>query len=169
MQFDILFPLIFGTIWGSFLSVFVERSILQVKLDKKKFNRKSNLKLIKKKYNYNNKTLSIFYPSFSFCFNCGKKLKYYELIPLITYVINSGKCTYCNYRYEIRIMLFELLHGLFFIFVFKSFGYDLISIILCFNFSFLFILIYNFIYKFFLEIFKPLGIFLIFCNILIFL
>jgi leader peptidase (prepilin peptidase)/N-methyltransferase len=34
----------------------------------------------------------------SMCEKCKKKLKWYELIPILSYIIFKGKCTKCKYH-----------------------------------------------------------------------
>ena len=52
-----------------------------------------------------------FINSRSYCPKCKKKLKWYELIPLVSYIIQFGKCRKCKKRISITYPLFELLTG----------------------------------------------------------
>ena len=71
---------IFGSIMGSFLNV------LAVRLS-------------------NNE--SIIYPR-SHCHNCNHKLKWYELIPIISYIIQKGKSRCCHTRIPISYLIVEI-------------------------------------------------------------
>lgn len=50
----------------------------------------------------------------SVCDSCHKQLRWYELIPLVSYVIQGGKCRNCSARIPFRIFFVELLTGLIF-------------------------------------------------------
>jgi len=60
----------------------------------------------------------------SICPKCHKKLKWYELIPLISYVIQLGKCRGCKKNISIKYPLFELLTGILFAASYIAFGFD---------------------------------------------
>lgn len=48
----------------------------------------------------------------SMCFSCGKKLHFFELIPLVSFVIQRGKCSGCKSRLSPQYFLVELLTAL---------------------------------------------------------
>ena len=52
------------------------------------------------------------------CDYCKKKLKWYELIPIVSYIIQLGKCRSCHKKIDISHLLIEIITGMFF-----SFGY----------------------------------------------
>lgn len=54
---------------------------------------------------------SIIYPPSS-CGSCGHRLNYIDMIPVINYVINKGRCRYCGSKYSIQYPLVELFSGL---------------------------------------------------------
>ena len=47
----------------------------------------------------------------SFCPNCGHKLGFWDLIPLLSYVFLGGKCRYCKEKISPRYFLIELFSG----------------------------------------------------------
>ena len=47
----------------------------------------------------------------SFCPNCKAKLKFKDLIPVISYIALGGKCAYCGQKIRIRYLLLEILSG----------------------------------------------------------
>jgi len=63
------------------------------------------------------KDFSIIKPR-SFCPECSENLKWYELIPLISYLRQIGKCSYCKSKISIQYPLVELGNGLLLIIIF---------------------------------------------------
>ncbi|MEK7658186.1 MAG: prepilin peptidase [Patescibacteria group bacterium] len=53
----------------------------------------------------------------SACPHCRKTLKWYELIPLLSFLIQKGRCRSCGNRLSFQYPLVELLSGLIFVFV----------------------------------------------------
>ena len=51
----------------------------------------------------------------SYCYNCNKRIKPYDLIPVISYFILGGKCRYCESEVSIRYPLIELITGIIFL------------------------------------------------------
>lgn len=69
----------------------------------------------------------------SHCEKCGHKLKWYELIPIISYIIQKGRCRNCKTSLSLLYPFSELALGLLFMVSFYSFGFTyefLISLIL---------------------------------------
>lgn len=66
---------------------------------------------------------SIIKPS-SHCTNCNKNLKWYELIPIISYIFQGGKCRYCKKHISIKYPLYELLTGVCFALSYIVFGFS---------------------------------------------
>lgn len=60
------------------------------------------------------KGLSIVYPG-SFCPKCNHKLKWYELIPIFSFLIQKGKCRKCKCRISLFYPGIELLTGVLFV------------------------------------------------------
>ena len=60
----------------------------------------------------------------SHCTNCDKKLKWYELIPILSYIIQGGKCRKCKKHISIKYPLYELLTGISFAFCYIVFGFS---------------------------------------------
>jgi len=91
---------IFGSIMGSFLNV------LAVRLS-------------------NNE--SILWPS-SHCHNCQHKLKWYELIPIVSYVIQLGKSRCCKNKIPISYLVVEVVTAVLYMVSYHSFGisYDFV-------------------------------------------
>ena len=92
---------IFGACIGSFLNVCIHRLPLQK---------------------------SLVFPG-SACPVCSKYIRFYDNIPLISYVMLKGRCRYCDAFISPRYLLVELLTGLFAIGVFIKFGITLTALI----------------------------------------
>lgn len=93
----LLFSLLFGLVLGSFLNVCIHRIPLRK---------------------------SIISPPSS-CPRCGKKIRFYDNIPLASYTILRGKCRYCGQPISIRYPLVEMMSGLLSLFLFLKYGFSL--------------------------------------------
>jgi len=71
---------------------------------------------------------SILKPKYSYCPNCKKRLKWYELIPIFSYIIQLGKCRKCNNQIPVIYLFIEIITGALFAVSYYSFGisYELI-------------------------------------------
>jgi len=85
-----LFIFVLGTVIGSFLNVV----IIRLKAKKSIFKNRSH------------------------CVFCNKKLRWYELIPLMSFVMQLGKCRGCKKRFSWQYPLVELFTGLVFLILF---------------------------------------------------
>jgi len=54
----------------------------------------------------------------SFCFSCEHTLSWYDLIPLISFIIQKGRCRYCGTSISLRYPLIEFVTGVFFVLIF---------------------------------------------------
>ena len=84
-----LYVIIFitGTVFGSFYTLAVYRI-------------PKNIDIIKKH---------------SYCPNCEHKLGFWELIPVLSYILLGGKCKHCKQKIRIRYLILELLGGVSFV------------------------------------------------------
>jgi len=73
---------------------------------------------------------SIIYPPSS-CGSCGHRLNYYDMLPVINYLINRGKCRYCGEKYSIQYPLIELFNGLLYGAIVLKYGFNLIAVLYC--------------------------------------
>lgn len=67
---------------------------------------------------------SIVFPS-SHCPNCGTKLKAYDLVPILSYIVQRGKCRYCGEKISPQYPIVELLNSLVYILIYYKFGFSL--------------------------------------------
>lgn len=72
--------------------------------------------------------MSIVFPA-SHCPNCNHKLKFYELIPVLSYVFLRGKCKQCKKRISLFYPFFELLTATLFLLSYLVFGMNMKFII----------------------------------------
>lgn len=66
---------------------------------------------------------SILWPS-SHCHNCQHKLKWYELIPVISYIIQCGKSRCCKTKIPLSYVVIEIVTGILYIVSYHSFGFS---------------------------------------------
>lgn len=97
---DYLIIFIFGTIIGSFLNVCIYRIP---------------------------KEESILYPP-SHCINCKNKLKLYDLIPILSYLLLKGRCRYCREKVSVRYPIIQFLTGTLYMLVYIKYGVTLNAI-----------------------------------------
>lgn len=67
---------------------------------------------------------SIIKPKHSYCTNCGIRLRWYELIPILSYIIQKGRCRNCHEKVSIFYPFIELITGALFAVSFYSFGFS---------------------------------------------
>lgn len=72
----------------------------------------------------------------SHCMSCNKGLKWYELLPLISFILLRGKCGSCKSKISFQYPIVEALNGLFYIAIFYIIGWNgylgfMLNIIYC--------------------------------------
>ena len=108
-----MYSLIFGLIIGSFLNVCIYR-----------IPRKENIALGR-----------------SHCTNCNTIIKWYDLIPVLSYIFLRGKCRKCKTKISIQYPMVELVNGLAYLGIYMILGYTSLFYILCVIISSLIVLI----------------------------
>jgi len=58
----------------------------------------------------------------SFCFSCSKTLRWYELVPVFSFISQGGRCRHCHSKISWQYPLVELSTALLFLFTFLKFG-----------------------------------------------
>lgn len=66
----------------------------------------------------------------SHCMNCNAKLKWYELVPIFSYIFLLGKCRSCKSHISIQYPIIEALNGIMYVLVFYFYGWDSIYALL---------------------------------------
>lgn len=65
----------------------------------------------------------------SHCMNCGCQLKWYDLVPLFSYLFLGGKCRKCKQKISVQYPLIELLNGILYCMVFAEYGLSVESLL----------------------------------------
>ncbi|MCD7773333.1 MAG: prepilin peptidase [Ruminococcus sp.] len=60
----------------------------------------------------------------SHCMTCKEKIKKYDLIPIVSYIILKGKCRSCGAKISPRYAVVEALTGVLYVLTFMYFGID---------------------------------------------
>jgi leader peptidase (prepilin peptidase)/N-methyltransferase len=67
---------------------------------------------------------SVSYPPSS-CSNCNTRIKYYDLIPIVSYVLLKGRCRSCGEKISLRYPSIEGLNGILYFLLYNTYGFSL--------------------------------------------
>ena len=67
----------------------------------------------------------------SHCMSCGKQIKWYDLVPLISFLILRGKCRYCKTKLSWQYPAVEALNGILYGIIVLVNGFNATSILYC--------------------------------------
>ena len=76
----------------------------------------------------------------SHCLTCGYGLKWYDNIPLLSYICLKGKCRSCKTPISLQYPIIEALNGVLYLLVFLVCGFTIDSVLYCMLFSALLVL-----------------------------
>lgn len=76
----------------------------------------------------------------SHCFSCGRKINWYDLFPVISYIILKGRCRHCNQKVSIQYPIIELSNGAAYMGILTVNGYNIETALLCILFSMLLVI-----------------------------
>lgn len=116
--FIILFGIV-GASVGSFVNVCLDRLPLQFATD-----------------SHSQQTISLLFPSRSFCFSCKHFLSWFENIPIVSYLLLQGRCAHCQTLIPQRILWVELSHALVYLLSWWFISNRFVMILVCLHFSF---------------------------------
>lgn len=71
----------------------------------------------------------------SHCMECNYQLKWYDLVPLFSYLCLGGRCRKCKSKLSVQYPLVELLNGLLYVLVVAVNGLTIESLLYCLMFS----------------------------------
>ena len=71
----------------------------------------------------------------SHCMSCNYNLKWYDLIPLFSYIFLGGRCRKCKTKISIQYPLIEGLNGILYILIVAVNGFTIESLLYCLMFS----------------------------------
>lgn len=67
----------------------------------------------------------------SHCMSCGKQIKWYDLVPLISFLLLRGKCRYCKTKLSWQYPAVEALNGILYGIIVLANGFNMTSILYC--------------------------------------
>ena len=67
----------------------------------------------------------------SHCTKCGQSIKWYDLIPVVSYLILGGKCRHCKDKISIQYPSVELLNGVAYLWIYSVYGISLHTVLYC--------------------------------------
>lgn len=67
----------------------------------------------------------------SACGNCGHRLSYFDMLPVVNYVYYKGRCSYCTAPYSVRYPVTELSNGIIYCLVAIKYGFSAYAVLYC--------------------------------------
>lgn len=67
----------------------------------------------------------------SHCMKCGKQIKWYDLVPLVSFLILRGRCRYCKDKLSWQYPAVEALNGILYGIIVLINGFNAVSILYC--------------------------------------
>lgn len=67
----------------------------------------------------------------SHCMSCGKQLKWYDLVPLVSFLVLRGKCRYCKAKLSWQYPAVEALNGILYGIIVIANGFNAVSVLYC--------------------------------------
>ncbi len=67
----------------------------------------------------------------SHCMSCGYQLRWYDLVPLFSYLVLRGRCRQCKAGISVQYPLIEVLNGILYLIIFLNFGLSVDSLLYC--------------------------------------
>ena len=76
----------------------------------------------------------------SHCMTCGKKLKWYDMVPVFSWLVLGGKCRNCKSKISVQYPIIEGVNGILYVMICAVNGLEWSSVIYCFMASALLVL-----------------------------
>lgn len=67
----------------------------------------------------------------SHCMSCGNVLKWYELVPIMSYLMQKGACRHCKQKIAMQYPLVEVVNAIIYVWIFVRNGFTFESILYC--------------------------------------
>lgn len=67
----------------------------------------------------------------SHCMKCGKQIKWYDLVPLVSFLVLRGKCRYCKEKLSWQYPVVEALNGILYGVIVLINGFNVTSVLYC--------------------------------------
>lgn len=67
----------------------------------------------------------------SHCMTCGRKLRWYDMIPVFSWIVLGGKCRNCKSKISVQYPIIEALNGALYVLIFIVNGLTWVSFIYC--------------------------------------
>lgn len=67
----------------------------------------------------------------SHCMQCGYQLKWYDLVPLFSWLALGGRCRNCKAKISVQYPIIEALNGVLYLVVFARFGVSIECLLFC--------------------------------------
>lgn len=67
----------------------------------------------------------------SHCMSCGYSLRWYDLVPLFSYIILGGRCRKCQQSISVQYPLVEAANGILYVWIFYVHGFNIVSVLYC--------------------------------------
>ncbi|MBX7143588.1 MAG: prepilin peptidase [Oligoflexia bacterium] len=123
---------IFGSIIGSFLTVCIYR--IPYGREPESLSTQEELEsehdIATEPATSEEQKLSVCHPSRSFCPHCQAQLHWYHNIPIISWLMLRGRCSFCQARISIRYPLVEVISGSLAYFSYATFGLNATGLVI---------------------------------------
>lgn len=67
----------------------------------------------------------------SHCMKCGYQLHWYDLIPVLSWIVLKGRCRKCGEKISVQYPMIEVLNGALYLVIFVHFGFCIESLLYC--------------------------------------
>ena len=66
----------------------------------------------------------------SHCMTCGRKLRWYDMVPVFSWIVLGGKCRNCKSKISVQYPIIEALNGVLYVLVCAVNGLNRLSLLL---------------------------------------
>ncbi len=133
-----IFIFFLAAVIGSFLNVVIYRYPIMIQYEYAEIIKENSTNYSKEVEEILEKGngLNFSFPS-SHCFHCKEKIKWYNNVPILSYLLLKGKCFNCKEKYSSRYFFIELIHSISWVLLFYKFGTSITFLITAISFSLL--------------------------------